>query len=76
MVLLSSNAKCSALCIFRSRIPWLKCALPSVEFRLIVFRPFKGEIIEGKISGSDHEGIKSTTPQCSTLASQAYLTVW
>ncbi|GME50358.1 RNA polymerase Rpb7 [Neofusicoccum parvum] len=30
----------------------------NVEFRLVVFRPFKGEIIEGKISGSDNDGIK------------------
>lgn len=34
----------------------------TVEFRLVVFRPFKGEIIEGKISGSDQEGIKSMFP--------------
>ncbi|KAF2139129.1 uncharacterized protein K452DRAFT_255268 [Aplosporella prunicola CBS 121167] len=29
----------------------------NVEFRLVVFRPFKGEIIEGKISGSNPQGI-------------------
>ena len=33
-----------------------------VEFRLIVFRPFKGEIILGKISSSSEYGIKSTLP--------------
>lgn len=31
----------------------------NVEFRLIVFRPFKGEIILGDIASSDEEGIKS-----------------
>jgi DNA-directed RNA polymerase III subunit RPC8 len=29
-----------------------------VEFRLIVFRPFRGEIIEGKIISSSKEGIR------------------
>lgn len=29
-----------------------------MKFRLIVFRPFKGEIILGKISGGTEEGIK------------------
>ena len=31
----------------------------TVEFRIIVFRPFKGEIILGKISSSSEQGIKS-----------------
>ncbi|KAI9749122.1 MAG: DNA-directed RNA polymerase III subunit rpc25 [Lichina confinis] len=30
----------------------------NVEFRVIVFRPFKGEIILGKISSSSEQGIK------------------
>ena len=30
-----------------------------VEFRLIVFRPFKGEIILGRISSASEWGIKS-----------------
>jgi DNA-directed RNA polymerase subunit E'/Rpb7 len=30
-----------------------------VKFRMIVFRPFKGEIMLGKISGSTEHGIKS-----------------
>lgn len=29
-----------------------------VEFRLIVFRPFKGEIITGQIAASTEAGIK------------------
>lgn len=32
----------------------------TVKFRLIVFRPFKGEIMLGKISGATEHGIKST----------------
>lgn len=32
-----------------------------VKFRLIVFRPFKGEIILGKITSSSENGIKSTS---------------
>ncbi|KAI4237190.1 MAG: hypothetical protein L6R40_005968 [Gallowayella cf. fulva] len=30
----------------------------NVEFRLIVFRPFKGEIIAGKISSASEEGMR------------------
>ncbi|KAK7533713.1 DNA-directed rna polymerase III 25 kd polypeptide [Phyllosticta citricarpa] len=30
----------------------------NVDFRLVVFRPFKGEIIEGKITGASSQGIK------------------
>lgn len=30
-----------------------------VKFRMIVFRPFKGEIMLGKISSSTDKGIKS-----------------
>lgn len=30
----------------------------NADFRLIVFRPFKGEILQGRISGSSIEGIK------------------
>ena len=36
-----------------------------VEFRLIVFRPFKGEIITGTISNASRDGIKSQ-PKLST----------
>lgn len=39
-----------------------------VEFRLVVFRPFKGEIIEGKISSSDNDGIKSMSPSRTRVA--------
>lgn len=31
-----------------------------VEFRLVVFRPFKGEVIEGKILDVSPTGIRST----------------
>ena len=31
-----------------------------VEFRLIVFRPFKGEIITGRITGATETGIRGT----------------
>jgi DNA-directed RNA polymerase III subunit RPC8 len=31
-----------------------------VEFRLVMFRPFKGEIIMGKISSSGEWGIKGS----------------
>jgi DNA-directed RNA polymerase subunit E'/Rpb7 len=31
----------------------------TVKFRLIVFRPFQGEIILGKISSATEQGIKS-----------------
>lgn len=33
---------------------------PLVEFRVIVFRPFKGEIILGRISSASEFGMKST----------------
>ncbi|KAI1166574.1 RNA polymerase III subunit Rpc25-domain-containing protein [Nemania serpens] len=33
----------------------------NVEFRMIVFRPFKGEILFGKISYADEEGLKIRT---------------
>lgn len=36
--------------------------LPIVKFRLIVFRPFKGEIMLGKISSGTEQGIKSMHP--------------
>lgn len=32
-----------------------------MEFRLVVFRPFKGEIIQGKIGHSDNKSIESTS---------------
>lgn len=35
---------------------------PKVEFRLIVFRPFKGETLLGKISSATPEGINSEEP--------------
>lgn len=31
-----------------------------VKFRMIVFRPFKGEVIIGKITNGTEQGIKST----------------
>ena len=37
-----------------------------VEFRLVVFRPFKGEVILGKISSSSLQGIKSNPPNLHT----------
>ena len=33
-----------------------------VEFRLIVFRPFKGEIVLGRISSASEVGMKSEFP--------------
>lgn len=33
-----------------------------MEFRLIVFRPFKGETLLGKISSAGPEGLNSTLP--------------
>lgn len=33
----------------------------NVEFRMIVFRPFKGEIIQGTISNASKEGIRIST---------------
>lgn len=32
----------------------------NVEFRLVVFRPFKGEVIQGRIAYSNSQGIGST----------------
>lgn len=32
----------------------------TVKFRMIVFRPFKGEILLGKIASGTEHGIKST----------------
>ena len=40
--------------------PYIKRFL--VEFRLIVFRPFKGEIVLGQISSASEYGMKSTFP--------------
>lgn len=34
------------------------CSYVTVEFRLVVFRPFIGEILTGKISSSSPDGIK------------------
>lgn len=34
---------------------------PTVEFRLIVFRPFKGEVMTGRISSSSQHGINVRT---------------
>lgn len=34
---------------------------PKVEFRLVVFRPFKGEILLGRISSASELGMKSMT---------------
>ena len=36
--------------------PRSKCRL--VKFRLVVFRPFKGEVIAGKIESASEHGIK------------------
>ncbi|KAA8896297.1 RNA polymerase III subunit Rpc25-domain-containing protein [Sphaerosporella brunnea] len=33
----------------------------TVEFRLVVFRPFKGEVLTGRISSSSHHGINVRT---------------
>ena len=44
------------LSFFRERSIYLQLL---VEFRLIVFRPFKGEIIVGRISGATENGMKS-----------------
>lgn len=41
-----------------------------VTFRLIVFRPFKGEIILGKITGNTEDGVKSTSPAENPLLSR------
>lgn len=40
--------------LMRLRIP--------VEFRLIVFRPFKGEIVLGRINSASEFGMKSELP--------------
>ena len=34
------------------------CSIQQVKFRLIVFRPFVGEILTGKISSSNKDGVK------------------
>ncbi|KAK9418115.1 putative DNA-directed RNA polymerase subunit [Seiridium unicorne] len=39
----------------------------NVEFRLIVFRPFKGETLLGKISSATPEGLNSKAPQQPSL---------
>ena len=44
----------NTVCISRLTIP--------VDFRLIVFRPFKGEIILGQISSSSEYGMRSMMP--------------
>ena len=47
------------------KVPYQICrSIPNlqgriVEFRLVVFRPFKGEVLVGKISSSTEHGIKS-----------------
>ncbi len=50
--------RCSFLC---QHVSLISC-LFIVEFRLIVFRPFKGEIVEGQITSSSIEGIQSESP--------------
>lgn len=44
-----------------------------VKFRMIVFRPFKGEIILGKITGGTEKGIKSMCNLESLSSLQPYL---
>lgn len=36
--------------------------VPTVEFRLVVFRPFKNEVLVGRISSATDLGIRSTLP--------------
>ena len=43
----------------------------AVDFRLIIFRPFKGEIITGQIVGATDGGIKGTIALPSKLWSSA-----
>jgi DNA-directed RNA polymerase III subunit RPC8 len=43
-----------------------------VKFRMIVFRPFKGEIMLGKISSSTDKGIKSMYLVESSVNSSVY----
>ena len=33
--------------------------IPTVEFRLVVFRPFKNEVLIGRISSATDQGIRS-----------------
>ncbi len=36
----------------------------SVKFRLVVFRPFSGEIVVGRIVGSDKDGLRVSASVC------------
>ncbi|KAG5440014.1 hypothetical protein PCK2_000622 [Pneumocystis canis] len=40
------------------------CAYISVKFRLIIFRPFIGEVLTGKIQSVSHSGMKSILLFC------------
>jgi DNA-directed RNA polymerase subunit E'/Rpb7 len=42
------------------RRSWTDDDISTVEFRLIVFRPFKHEVIIGRISSATDMGIRST----------------
>jgi DNA-directed RNA polymerase III subunit RPC8 len=56
--LVNVNGKRYSCRLVRSKIG---ADLASVKFRMIVFRPFKGEIMLGKISSGTEHGIKSTS---------------
>lgn len=49
----------------------------NVEFRLVVFRPFKGEIILGQISSASERGIKgiACSPLPAALRDMTYMTL-
>ncbi len=50
-----------------------KANIPTVEFRLIVFRPFKHEVITGRISSATEAGIRSMTLYSSLDTLLAYI---
>lgn len=45
----------------------------AVEFRMIVFRPFKGEIIEGTIKKNTAKGLQSTSSGTYTTCNRLIL---
>ena len=50
------NGRPTALDLLGRLSAWLTAG--PVEFRLIVFRPFKGEIVTGRISSCTEQGIR------------------
>lgn len=48
--------------------------METVKFRLIVFRPFKGEILLGKIASATEHGIKSRPIELARLEKCSSLT--